>query len=184
LTAFPDFHKKHGAGENCVAAPKDVIEQYRSRLPNSLLELWQQSGWCSYAKGLIWIVNPSAFAETLSEWVEASDNALVFARTAFADMFLWRNHRVEFLSTQYAWFAELTDDVSRLFESLLCEDRVLNNLLIRNFTVKATKKLGPLAPDECYGFEPVLALGGSGKIDTVQKVKLVEYLSMLSQVAG
>jgi hypothetical protein len=59
MTTFPDFHKKHGAGENCVAAPKDVIEQYRSRLPDPLLELWQQSGWCSYAKGLIWIVNPS-----------------------------------------------------------------------------------------------------------------------------
>jgi hypothetical protein len=108
----------------------------------------------------------------------------VFARTAFGDLFLWRNNQVEFLSTQYARFAELTDDISLVFEHSLCDDRYLNNGLDRKLTVKATKKLGPLSPDECYGFEPVLALGGSGKIDTVQKVKLVEYLSMLSQVAG
>ena len=47
---------------------------------------------------------------------------------------------------------------------------------------KALKKLGPLQHDECFGFEPAIALGGSESVENVRIVKLREHLSILSQL--
>jgi hypothetical protein len=182
MTVFPEFRKKHGNGTSCISASKEIIDTYQNKLPISLLEEWQEVGWCSYSSGLIWLVNPSDFCDVLEEWIDPSEQALVFARTAFGDLFLWRNNEVEFLSTQYAKMANLIDDIALLFEYSFCDNRFLDNVIDQKLFRKALKQHGPLEYDECYGFEPVLALGGSGEIDTVHKVKLREYLGILSQV--
>lgn len=184
MTAFSEFNKKHGAGTSCTPAPQDIIDTYQNRLPAPLLKEWQESGWCSYSKGLIWLVNPSDFREVVEDWLDPSEDALVFGRTAFGDLFLWRNNEVQFFSTQYAKIVNLTGDITLFFEYSLCSKIFLNDALDHKLFLKALKQLGQLEQDECYGFEPVLALGGSGEIDTVRKVKLREYLGLLSQVAG
>lgn len=48
---------------------------------------------------------------------------------------------------------------------------------------KALRTLGPLQPDEMYGFVPALALGGSADLKHLQKVKTIEHLTFLSQLA-
>ena len=184
MAAFSKFKKKHGAGAFCTSAPQDIINSYQNRLPAPLLEKWQESGWCCYGKGLIWLVNPLDFNEVLEDWLDASENALIFGRTAFGDLFLWHNDEVQYLHTQYARLESLVNDINFFFEFALCDDGYLDTVLDRKLFRKALKQLGQLKRDECYGFEPVLALGGSGEIDTVRKVKLREYLGLLSQVAG
>ena len=46
----------------------------------------------------------------------------------------------------------------------------------------ALKTLGPLQPDEMYGFVPALALGGPSDLEHLQKVKTIEHLTFLSQL--
>jgi hypothetical protein len=46
----------------------------------------------------------------------------------------------------------------------------------------ALKKLGPLKPDEMYGFVPAVALSGSATLANLQKVKAVEHLAILAQL--
>jgi hypothetical protein len=47
----------------------------------------------------------------------------------------------------------------------------------------AKKKLGTLRHDEMYGFVPALMLGGPDTLDHLEKVKAVEHLTLLSQIA-
>ena len=47
----------------------------------------------------------------------------------------------------------------------------------------AFKKLGRLKHDEMYGFVPALALGGPATLEHLQKVKAVEHLVVLAQLA-
>lgn len=47
----------------------------------------------------------------------------------------------------------------------------------------AKKKLGTLRHDEMYGFFPAFMLGGPDTLDHLEKVKAVEHLILLSQVA-
>lgn len=48
---------------------------------------------------------------------------------------------------------------------------------------KALRTLGPLQVDEMYGFVPALALGGPADLTHLQKVKTIEHLTFLSQLA-
>jgi len=47
----------------------------------------------------------------------------------------------------------------------------------------ALKKLGRLGPDEMYGFIPAFMLGGPDDLKHLEKVKIVEHLIFLSQIA-
>ena len=47
----------------------------------------------------------------------------------------------------------------------------------------ALAKLGRLKHDEMYGFVPALALGGTSTLANLQKVKAVEHLVLLAQLA-
>jgi hypothetical protein len=43
---------------------------------------------------------------------------------------------------------------------------------------------GQLSFGECYGFEPLLALGGSEKVSNIKIVKALEYLDIIGQTVG
>ncbi|MNP52963.1 hypothetical protein D3C76_1473920 [compost metagenome] len=47
----------------------------------------------------------------------------------------------------------------------------------------ARERLGTLGVDEMYGFVPALMLGGSGSLERLEKLKVVEHLLLLSQLS-
>ena len=49
---------------------------------------------------------------------------------------------------------------------------------------RARELLGPPERDECYAFEPALALGGPGTLETIRRVQLREHLGILAQLVG
>ncbi|VXC49321.1 GAD-like domain-containing protein [Pseudomonas sp. 9Ag] len=60
--------------------PESSIEKYRSKLPDVLLGYWRDEGWCSYAGGLLWIVNPEPFKVMLDMWLQSSCRFVVCLR--------------------------------------------------------------------------------------------------------
>jgi len=139
-------------------------------------------GWCAFGGGLLWLVDPEQLADPLEEWLGHRE-ALAFMRTAFGDMFLWHEARVQYLDILYGrLFPPLTGRVDIFFEVTLCDDSYWNNALYRPTYRKALQRLGLPACDELYAYVPALALGGSTDAAALQKVKLREHLSFLAQV--
>ena len=182
MTNFKEFKEKHGVPEKCCVVTSKSIEKYQGKLPDLLIEEWNEVGWCSYAEGLLWIVNPEDFQDVLKEWIINSESSYVFARTSFGDMIVWDGKRVNYISVLYKNIFNLSESLRVLFEVTLCDQNYLEDVLDIELHEKAIKKLGRLEYDECYAFEPALALGGSGDIETVQKAKLREHLYFLSQL--
>ncbi len=50
--------------------------------------------------------------------------------------------------------------------------------------MEAEKKLGKLKHDECFGYVPLLGLGGSEKVQNLKKVKIKEHIELISQMVG
>lgn len=44
-------------------------DHYRRKLPGRLLGYWEESGWCGYADGLFWTVDPRAYEPVLEAWI-------------------------------------------------------------------------------------------------------------------
>ena len=199
---FEIFVEEFGDVTTRVPAPNSEIEKWRSTMPSALLEYWANEGWSGFAQGLFWIVNPDDFKDVLAEWLagtplEKVDQFHVIARTAFGKLYLW--------GEKTGPSAEIvTSD-----HSVLCLERDLKKpvknpeLALRGFFSgsdpsyadaldevgqplfqRALNTLGPLQPDEMYGFEPPLIVGGKARIENVRIVKINEHLGMLRQFAG
>lgn len=182
MSVFDEFEEKHGKGEKCQSVSDKILAKYEDKLPSELIEEWSQNGWCSYGKGLLWTVNPADYEDTLSEWISDSQKYFVFLRSAFADIYYSDGEKNYHLDTSYGRISKVYSRIDFVFNGNFCDEKYLESVLRQSLFDKAFSKLGKLETDECYGFFPALALGGEEEIEYVQKAKIREYLSILSQI--
>ncbi|WP_438284171.1 GAD-like domain-containing protein [Pseudomonas alabamensis] len=193
-TAFPRFIEKVGAQMDCQTVPESSIALYTGKLPDQLIDYWQEHGWGGYGKGLFWTVNPQEYEGVLTHWIEGTcldtrDTYHLIARSAFGDLYLWGE----------------TTGPSVVINSVFSRCAIQNlglrpgemNKMVKNFFLsvevkynnfaglfeRAHRKLGTLTRDEMYGFVPALMLGGSEHIDNLERVSTLEHLTLLSQLA-
>jgi hypothetical protein len=182
MTQFPDFDAKHGPPFACRPATASSIRTYAPELPAPLVDAWREEGWCGYAEGLIWTVDPADFAHAVEEWLGPDDSSVAILRTGFGDLVVWDESGARYLDVIHDKVFPLTDDPEILFDYVLCRAEYLTKVLDQKLFQKAVEKLGPLAHDECFAFEPAIALGGPGTLATIKKRKLREYLGILAQL--
>jgi hypothetical protein len=180
VVPFEDFLAAHKS-DNCVIANQSVIEKYLNPAEPSLAYHWENHGFCSYSDGFIWFVNPDDFQDVFNEWFPGK-SGYVFARTAFGDLLCWSEDTVWNLSPSYLQTMPYGQFVFRLVERNLTDQDFLNRVLNHKLFQAAFKQLGPIDSNECYGFFPALALGGSGALSTIQKVGLKEHLHFLASL--
>jgi hypothetical protein len=184
VSPFKNFTKTYGTGSNCRAAPSETVEKYAHGVPEELLQYWREVGWCAYARGLVWLMNPDDLVDVLDDWLGPDHGAIPFCRSAFGNIFVWHQGEVKSLATQSGRINTVMSRIDVFFNGVLLDERYLDGMFHKKLFRQALKKLGPLEYDECYAFEPVLALGGSGELDTVRKVKMREYLGILAQLVA
>jgi len=191
---FSIFLDTFGGPVDRREVPTSSIEHYKGKLPNQLLEYWAEHGWCGYGDGIFWIVNPQEYDGVVASWLEGTkfetfDTYHLIARSAFGDLFLWGERTGASL--------DITGHLSRYVThtSIYTEDQMdkgLHSLLLSidvesndygDLFKPAKKKLGTLRHDEMYGFVPALGFEGPDTLDKLEKVKAVEHLTLLSQIA-
>jgi hypothetical protein len=148
------------------------MEHYRGKLPAQLLAYWQEHGWCGYADGLFWTVDPEEYKPVLEAWIGGTpfiekDAYHIFARSAFGELYLWGertgNSLNIFAPGSYCLPRESRaakmdmNFATQLFFGALDRD---GNDFDGMFS-KALATLGPLQANEMYGFVPALTLGGA-----------------------
>lgn len=176
---FEKFEKLHGAGQDAQAVPGDVVESYRGRLPDDLLAEWQATGWCSYSDGFLWLVDPRQYDGVLAHWLPDAASHPVFLRTAFGSLVYWDGVDAVFFDVTRVDSTPMFDEMDWVFNGMLCRKPFLDDVMDRDYFHEALPRLGRPAVDECYGFMPPKALGGSGTPDTLERVKLREHLAFL-----
>ncbi len=177
--------------------PPSSIARYRGKLPDQLLAYWEEHGWCGYAEGLFWTVDPQEYEPVLEAWIGGTpfmeqDVYHLIARSAFGDLFFFGEKTGASLQVFAADAcaiaptfrpANLNKDVRAFFISLSRESCDFSDSDGMPLFGPALKQLGRLRRDEVYGFVPALALGGSTTLDRLQKVRAVEHLVILAQLA-
>jgi len=182
----PAMHKR--------GVPAQSIERFRGKLPEQLLANWEDHGWCGYADGLFWTVDPQEYEPVLEAWIGDSsfmekDAYHIIARGAFGELYFWGERTCDSLKVfapgSYCFPRESAfqnGDMERGLQVFFSKRNREENDFADLF-VSASEKLGPLKHDEMYGFVPALALGGPSELSHLQKVKAVEHLVLLAQLA-
>jgi len=199
---FAEFINEFGEPTHRIAVPPDSIERWRGRLPDQLLAYWQEEGWCGYADGLIWTVNPDDYEDLIGEWLEDTpleglDSFHVIARTAFGKLFACGErvgpvvtaacplHAIIALASELHAKspADLNFEVRGFFAGSTWRGCDLSTDNDGPLFERALAKLGALAPDEMYALEPALVAGGIIALENLARVKLDPHLTILRQLA-
>jgi hypothetical protein len=200
---FEYFISKFGEPTHRVEASPSAVEKWRGQLPDQLLAYWKDEGWCGYADGLFWTVNPSDYEDLVDEWLadsplEQIDAFHVIARSAFGHLFLFGESTGMGVS-----ICPLIHCITALQRDLLRKDVAELDRQARTFFSlkkpsycdlqdesgeplfkRAFETLGALAQDEMYGFEPAIILGEKMKLENLHIVKLDQHLTILRQLGA
>ena len=191
---FEYFLKKMGPAIDKRYVPPTSIERYRGKLPDQLLTYWEEHGWCGYADGLFWTVNPQEYEPALEAWIGDTpfmeqDAYHLIARSAFGELYFWGEKTGNSINVFAPGFFCIPMESQLIGEKMEFGMQVFFSSLSRkgndfeSLFTPALKKLSRLKHDEMYGFVPALVLGGSATLNHLQKVKAIEHLVLLAQLA-
>ena len=181
---FAKFIETYGGLDKTGDIPSTDLIGIENLLPAELVELIQQ-GEGSYMKGFLWIVNPQEFKQIVDEiYIPLTNPAICFARDAFGSLFLWEDNSVIYVDINYSKQEVVGRKLSVFFDLKMTDSGFLSKKTAYDKFVEAEKLLGPPNQDECYGYFPLLGMGGADKIGNLKKVKFREYISIVAQALG
>ena len=199
---FDNFYNYSGFGPAIQREQPthETLSYYRDKLPEKLLDYWQEYGFCGWAKGLYWTVNPMDYEDILSEWLrgtpfENNDNYYVIGRSAFGKLLIWGEKHGQSIKINTPYCMIFPTDKSRdllkrgeersielFFSCLTQHDLNLTDEDDEPLFERAVEKLGELSANEMYGFEPALALGGKTDLKYLVKVPVLEHSMFLAEL--
>jgi hypothetical protein len=197
---FSGFLTRFGTGQRYAIPTEEMLAKYRGVLPDSLLEFWQEEGWCFYSDGLFWTVNPDDYAWLVDGWITSlegmpADRYFVIGRTAFGNFYCVRQHGHSVIliacpyglvmASQVALGEGMIQRATEAFFGGSSKDRFdFSDDDDRPMFASALAKLGTLAQDEVYGFVPMLPMGGVARVEHLQKLDLGVHVDILKQTCG
>lgn len=183
---FDAFFEKYPDYSTIKMPAEDVLDKFEGKLPAQLTDFWKAYGFGIFMNGYLKVIDPSEFHSVFDEAYDNKDKEIVFAVTALGDFLTWTGDaiRAVYFKNGYDSIIESGDDMEWFFDMDLADEGFLRDNLDDKHYLVAKEKLGEPGYDECYGYVPLLGLGGSEKADHLQKVKIKEHISIIAQTLG
>ncbi|OII21275.1 hypothetical protein BIV04_11150 [Frigoribacterium sp. MCBA15_019] len=147
--------------------------------------LWRDHGLGDTADGYLRIVDPARWLDVLAEVAPRFTQGVPLFSSALGDLFVWLDGRLHLLEFRKGTSRILTKSMATL-KVIAAYESFLNDPDYFDWAPwpEARARLGVPGPEECFGFTPILALGGRPTADSLQLVGMREHLLLISSVAG
>lgn len=163
---------------------KELINEYKELLPTELLNVWEQYGFGSLLNGYLKIINPKDYIEVLEDSYYASSKAIPIMVTGFGDLIIWKENRYIMMLKYKELDSECIASTMKWFWGDLLDKNYTDDYFELKQYEKAVAKYGKLAYGECFGYTPLLGLGGSKKIANLDKVTIREHIELITAMMG
>ena len=167
-----------------ATVPQKVIKKYKDQVPEELVKIWEEDGLGTFLDGYLKVINPDEYLELVQETYFRGDISVPIFATAFGDVIVCEEK-------QYLRMVKYKDGIfDTIFEKIPLFIKFVND---KDFTDdyfdlplyhEAVEKYGLLDYAECFGFVPLLALGGFKDVNHLNKVKIYEHILLITQLAG
>lgn len=173
------------------AVDDTFIAKYADMSYAGLTTLWQEAGLGSYCNGMLKIINPSDYQDALNSCyvMDYDKSFLPFMCTAFGDVFAYvknpkLNNYIVYLNIRYGTYLILPDNLAALLNKIIFNQSFLKGWFdLENYSVMQ-EKLGTPDFDECFGYSPLLTMGGSENLENIKIVKTLPYIDINTQTIG
>ncbi|MBC2005538.1 DUF1851 domain-containing protein [Listeria booriae] len=163
---------------------ENMCTKYSGSVPNELVTIWREYGMGTLLGGYLKLINPDDFQDILEEGYFRSEVSIPIFAMSMGDIITWEDNRyVRKLNYRMGTF----EGIAAGFEFFL-DDLASDYFKEKYFDLvqyqEAVERFGEPTYDECFGYIPLLALGGAEKVENLQKVKLREHILFISALAG
>jgi hypothetical protein len=163
----------------------ETIAGRAGRVPEQIIEAWREHG-TGYlgADGFVRLVDPDRADLMLEGLIGFPDGGTVVFTTGLGDLIAWVGER--WWVVKFRWgVIDITDvGATDAFLTALQSEAGLDAFLERHPYPAAAAAHGIPGPDQCYGFVPLLALGGPNSADHLELGGLWEHIAVILQLAG
>lgn len=163
----------------------ETVKKYENILPAELIKIWKEYGYCTMLDGYLRVIDPDDYRELVNDTYFLGTESIPIMVTAFGDVLSLKGKYVYILQYKYSTFDVIAACFDMLMEEMESEYYQSKHA---NFEItkyqEAVKKLGRLDHDECFGYVPLLGLGGPETVEHLQKVKTREHIEIITQLVG
>lgn len=180
-----NFLKMYKPGEELIKPDEQTLEFGRNHLPEEIVKLWEEYGFGNYGDGLIKVINPLEYIDSLHLWLGKKDLTRVpILITSFGDIFYYRDlgnglNDISYLSIHTGSIKVCGNSYNSFFESFIVNDNVRKGFLNEELFKQSVDKIGKLNYSEIFFFVPALVLGGPANIDHIKKGNAVTHQQLL-----
>lgn len=162
----------------------EIYNKYKDLLPGGIILLWEKYGFGSFMGGYLRLINPDEYRELVVGTYFRGDISIPIFVTAFGDIITWEKNRYVGMIKYKNGFYKLMAAGFDFFLEDLQNGSFNKDFFDLPMYEEAVNMWGNVMFDECFGFVPLLSLGGSEKAENLKKVKTKEHIEMISQSVG
>lgn len=178
MTIFDSF-------QQVAPIPAETIEQFAGRAPAEAVEAWRTSGAGFVGDdGYVRLVDPARAAEMLDGVIGLPDGAVVLFATALGDLVLHVNGVYLVVKARWGAIDVIQGASFAQVAASLADPAQRDHVWEWQPYPDAAERDGVPAFEQCFGFVPLLALGGPATADHLQLSGLYEHLAVIAQLAG
>jgi len=176
--AFGSFQPVQAIGE-------DTIARFAGQVPAAVVDLWRSQGAGFVGEhGFFRFVDPARAALMLEGVLGLPDGATVLFATALGDLVIHVNGLYLVIKSRWGAIDLIQDtSVAQLIDAV--EDAaLLESVWEWQPYPEAAERDGVPGFEQCFGFVPLLALGGRATAENLRLSGLYEHLEVIAQMAG
>lgn len=162
----------------------ELINKYKTKLPEEVVMIWQEYGFGTFYNGYLKVINPDEYKSLIEKSYFMGNVSIPIFATAFGDVLTWEENKyVGILKYRYNDNDIISDGFEFFIDDVTDGELDEEYLSISQYN-EAIKKYGSLEYDECFGYVPLLALGGKESVDNLKKVKIREHIALITEMVG
>lgn len=191
MEIFDDFLKMYPPAGDLAKPSKHIIKAAKHvGIPNELIEFWSVYGFGNYGDGIIKVIDPEDYTDSLYTWLgEVDFNRIPIMMTGFGNLFYYRKlddgvYDISILDIHYRNIDVCTYTFEEFITTFITSEQIQKGILKKELFDEAQKRLGGLSKDEIYFFAPALVLGGGHNINYVEKGTADVHHQLLFQLGN
>jgi hypothetical protein len=165
------------------AISAETIARHQNAVPQELAAVWREQGAGLIGDGFVRVVDPDRALSMLDGLVGLNSSAVPVFTTALADVIVYIEPAYHLIQFRYGVIDFLAFDSPKFFADLQ-DETFLDQILARQPYPAGVARLGVPGLDECFGFVPLLALGGKEDAANLDRGGLWEHIAVIIRFAG
>ncbi|WP_285036264.1 GAD-like domain-containing protein [Plantibacter sp. ME-Dv--P-095] len=169
--------------------PEELIEEYRGRVPDELVEVWERYGYGTFGHGFLRVIDPKRYEDQVGDCIGKTQGdgiAIPIMVTGLGDLITWEpSIGVVGILFREGRAVGLNSSVDNfLFMVDLDGPDELSDTLHWDIFPEAVAAHGDLPYEESFVFEPLLSLGGTATVENLHKREIIAAIQVAVDLQG